>query len=50
MKAYVTLLSNKSYLEGVLVLYRSLKAVQAQYPLYCIFSVSVEDEVLKELK
>ena len=47
MKAYVTLLSNKSYLEGVLVLYRSLKAVQAQYR---IFSVSVEDEVLKELK
>lgn len=50
MKAYVTLLSNKSYLEGVLVLYRSLKAVQARYPLYCVLSVSVEDEVQKELE
>ena len=50
MKAYVTLLSNRSYLKGVLVLCRSLKAVQAQYPLYCVLSVSVEDEVQKELE
>ena len=50
MKAYVTLLSNKSYLEGVLVLSRSLKAVQAQYPLYCVLSVSVDNEVQKELE
>ncbi len=50
MKAYVTLLSNSAYLKGVLVLYRSLKAVQAQYPLYCVLSVSVEDKVQKELE
>ena len=50
MKAYVTLLSYKSYHEGVLVLNSSLKAVQAQYPLYCVLSVSVEDEVQKELE
>lgn len=50
MKAYVTLLSNRSYLKGVLVLCRSLKAVQAQYPLYCVLSVSVEDDVQKELE
>ena len=50
MKAYVTLLSNRAYLKGVLVLYRSLKAVQAQYPLYCVLSVSVEDNVQKELE
>lgn len=50
MKVYVTLLSNKSYLEGVLVLSRSLKAVQAQYPLYCVLSVSVDNEVQKELE
>lgn len=50
MKAYVTLLSNRAYLKGVLVLYRSLKAVQAQYPLYCVLSVSVEDKVQKELE
>lgn len=29
---------------------RSLKAVQAQYPLYCVLSVSVDDEVQKELE
>ena len=50
MKAYVTLLSNKSYFEGVLVLSRSLKAVQAQYPLYCVLSLSVDNEVQKELE
>ena len=48
MRAYITLLSNKSYFEGVLILHRSLKAVQARYPLYCVLSISVEDEVQKD--
>ncbi|MBM6671529.1 hypothetical protein H6B14_12280 [Phocaeicola coprophilus] len=50
MRAYITLLSNKSYFEGVLILHRSLKAVQARYPLYCVLSISVEDEVQKRLE
>lgn len=50
MKAYVTLLSNESYFEGVLILHRSLKAVQARFPLYCVLSMSVEDEVEKKLE
>lgn len=50
MRAYITLLSNRVYFEGVLVLHRSLKAVQAQYPLYCVLSVSVENAVQKKLE
>lgn len=50
MRAYVTLLSSRFYFEGVLVLSRSLKAVQARYPFYCVLSVSVEDDVQKKLE
>lgn len=44
MKAYITLLSSKNYLQGVLVLHRSLKATGARYPLYCVLSVSINEE------
>lgn len=49
MKAYITLLSNSKYLPGVLVLYRSLKDVGAQYPLFCLLSVSVEKRTEQKL-
>lgn len=45
MKAYITLLSNESYLPGVLVLGRSLKKVKAKYPLYCALSINIKEEV-----
>lgn len=44
MKVYITLLSNKNYLQGVLVLHRSLKASESRYPLYCALSVSIDKE------
>lgn len=50
MKAYITLLSNKAYLPGVQVLYRSLKATGAKYPLFCALSVSVDKETEQILK
>ena len=50
MKAYVTLLSNQVYYKGVLALHRSLQAVKAKYPLYCMLSLSVEKEVERDLE
>lgn len=44
MRAYVTLLSSKSYLQGVVVLHRSLMASESRYPLYCMLSVSIDEE------
>ena len=52
MKAYITLLSNESYLEGILVLNESLKRVNAEYPLYCMLSknmnIQTEDYLEKK--
>lgn len=44
MRAYITLLSNKDYLLGVIGLYRSLLSVGARYPFYCALSCSVDRE------
>ena len=49
MKAYITLLSNRSYLQGVLVLHRSLRHTGAKYPLYCALSATVDEEIELEL-
>ena len=48
-RAYITLLSNKSYFKGVLVLYRSLKNVRAKYPFYCLLSLSIDVDIEKDL-
>lgn len=45
MKAYITLLSNDSYLPGVLVLNKSLKAVNSKYQLYCAISMNVSNKI-----
>lgn len=45
MRAYITLLSNKDYLLGVIGLYRSLLSVGAKYPFYCALSCSVGKDV-----
>ncbi len=49
MKAFVTLLSDERYLDGVVVLKRSLLAVKSQYPLYCVLSADIEESVEKRL-
>lgn len=45
MRAYITLLSNKDYLLGVICLYRSLIAVDTKYPFFCALSSSVDEQV-----
>lgn len=50
MKAYVTLLSNKSYLPGVIALQRALRKSKTIYPLYCMLSVSVDKETEENLQ
>lgn len=45
MKAYVTLLSNRRYLEGVLILNQSLLKVNSEYPLVCLLSADVSPEL-----
>lgn len=44
MKTFVTVLSNDQYLDGVVVLNRSLKAVGSKYPLCCLLSMAVSKE------
>lgn len=43
MRAYITLLSSRNYLQGVIVLYRSLRSLKSRYPLYCVLSVSIDE-------
>ena len=50
MRAYVTLLSSKSYLQGVVVLNRSLVASGSRYPFYCVLSVSIDEETEQILR
>lgn len=50
MFAYVTFLSNRRYLDGALALNKSLLLVNSRYPLYCLLSMNVEDDVLERLE
>lgn len=50
MYAYVTFLSNRNYLDGVLTLHKSLQLVKAKFPLYCLLSMNVEAEVIRILE
>lgn len=43
MRAYVTLLSNARYLQGVIGLNRALKETKANYPLICALSAGVPE-------
>lgn len=49
MKAYITVLSNDNYLDGVIVLAKSLSAVRARYPLYCLTSSAVSGNTKQKL-
>lgn len=44
MRAYITLLSNDRYLQGVLGLKKALDKLKAKYPLICAISVAVPKE------
>lgn len=46
MNAYVTCLSTDKFLNGVLVLYQSLKNTNPKYPFYCIVSDDLSKETL----
>ena len=48
--AYVTLLSNDGYLDGVLLTHRSLQKVKTQYPFYCMVTEDVHDFTRKVLE
>lgn len=50
MRAYITLLSTKSFLPGVMALNRALKAVNAKHPLYCLLSTCISAEVESTLR
>lgn len=50
MRAFVTLLSNDSYLKGVVALKRALHAVSSKYPLFCVLSTSVDNGCKKCLE
>lgn len=50
MKAYITLLSNEKYFDGVVILYRTLLKLQSQYPLYCMLSITIDNDVESRLE
>lgn len=50
MKAYITLLSNENYLDGVLVLNKSLQMVDSKYPFYCLLSMGVDEKIKQRLR
>lgn len=50
MKAYITLLSNKKYYDGVVMLHRTLIDLKSKYPLYCMLSTTVEESIEKKLE
>ena len=44
MQVFATLLSDRSYLEAVLVLNKSLKTVNSKYPLLTVVTSSIGDD------
>lgn len=50
MNAYITLLSSRNYLPGVLALSNSLRIVKSAYPLVCTLSKDIDIDVEKDLE
>lgn len=50
MKAYVTVITNKSYVGGALVLIKSLELVNSKYPIHVIVPEDVDATVIEEFK
>lgn len=48
-RAYVTVLSTETYLEGVIALNISLKKAEAKYPLYALLSENISQETEEKL-
>lgn len=48
-RAYVTVLSTEKYLDGVLLLNKSLKRVNSKYPLYVVLSERISKEIEEDL-
>ena len=49
LKAYISVLSNDSYLLGVLCLKKSLDLVNSKYPLYVLLTNEVSEEIEDKL-
>ena len=50
MRAFVTLLSNEAYLQGVIALKRALTAVGTRYQFYCVLSMSVDENLQRTIE
>ena len=46
---YVTLLTNDSYFPGVVILYESLRRVNTSYPLLCLITNNVSENIVENL-
>lgn len=44
--AYVTLLTTNSYINGVIILYESLQKVKSQYPLLCLVTEDISQDII----
>lgn len=49
-RAYITILSTNTYINGVVVLYYSLMNTNTEYPLYCIVTEDINEENIRVLK
>lgn len=50
MKAYVTVFTNRGYLDGVKVLKKSLEMVNSKYPLVVLVPQTISPDIIEELK
>ena len=50
MKSYVTVLTNKKYIPGVMALQRALAEVNSRYPLMIIVPKSKENDLMEQMK
>lgn len=48
--SYVTLLSDNSFIDGVLLLYKGLKETNSQFPLTCIITNNVTQDIINKLQ
>lgn len=48
--SYVTLLSNNDFIYGVLLLYKGLKETKSQFPLTCIVTNNVSQDIINKLR
>ena len=49
-RAYITAISSNDYINGIVVLYISMRMQQCRYPLYCIVTEDISDENIEVLQ